>query len=42
MTVEGDMSEMEISNTDVGEGAVARFLFSDYFGQSYWTPALEM
>ncbi len=43
MTVKGDMADMEISNTDVGDGgAKVMYCFTDYYDVEYWTPALDM
>ncbi|MBP3814187.1 MAG: peptidase C11, partial [Butyrivibrio sp.] len=41
MTVKGDMSDMKISNTYLGDGDVyVMYRFTDIYGQNYWTNAL--
>jgi hypothetical protein len=41
MTVKGDMSDMQISNTYLGDGDVyVMYRFTDIYGQNYWTNAL--
>lgn len=41
MTVQGDMSDMKISNTYLGDGDVyVMYRFTDIYGQNYWTNAL--
>ena len=35
-------SNMQISNTDVGEGKVKlAYLFTDIYNQKYWTPTID-
>jgi hypothetical protein len=42
MTVEKDMKDMLISNTDVGSGtALMTYCFTDLYGQKYWTSPLK-
>ena len=41
MTIDKDMSELHISNMDVGDGdCLVTFKITDIYGQDYWTPAL--
>lgn len=41
VTVDKDMSEMEIINLPVGDGKVfVTYCFTDIYGQKYWTPTL--
>ena len=41
MTVKGDMSDMKISNTYLGDGdTYVMYRFTDIYGQNYWTNAL--
>ena len=41
-TVDKDMRDILISNTDVGEGtALMTYCFTDIYGQKHWTTALK-
>ena len=43
MTVKGSMSDMQISNTYVGDGtALVTYRFTDIYGQDYWSQAFEV
>ena len=42
LTVEGDMKDLHIANTSVGDGKVlVTFRFTDLYGQEMWTTAKE-
>ncbi|SDB55014.1 clostripain-related cysteine peptidase [Butyrivibrio sp. INlla16] len=42
LTIEGDMKDLHIANTSVGDGKVlVTFKFTDMYGQEHWTPAKE-
>ncbi|WP_029323680.1 clostripain-related cysteine peptidase [Butyrivibrio sp. AE3004] len=42
LIMDGEMSDLHISNTEVGEGKeLILFKLTDIYGQEYWTPAKE-
>ncbi|MCR5399079.1 MAG: peptidase C11 [Lachnospiraceae bacterium] len=42
LVIDKDMSELLISNTDMGDGtALMTYCFTDLYGKQYWTPTLK-